>query len=251
MDFAALMSKEISKAKGPEKSSGKETDKSSTQPTKKYMRRGDVEAARVEAYKQEQERLAREREERIANKRKLDEEEADRKREREDKKRRLAEESKARREEEELAKERERRRRLGLPDLPEDKPEDVPEEEDIEEDELIEKLRAMDAPARLFGEDYKARLRRYRRLVQRAAIPKQKITDGPIPTTLEPVSGGTDDHSGNDPQGPRESTVPFPAVGLILQHGFVRMGIGSGKAGCHRAAEFPGKASIQCYDPIP
>ncbi|OGE47705.1 hypothetical protein PENARI_c038G07249 [Penicillium arizonense] len=189
MDFAALMSKEISKAKSPEKSSGKETDKSSTQPTKKYMRRGDVEAARVEAYKQEQERLAREREERIANKRKLEEEEADRKREREDKKRRLAEESKARREEEELAKERERRRRLGLPDLPEDKPEDVPEEEDIEEDELIEKLRAMDAPARLFGEDYKARLRRYRRLVQRADIPKQKITDGPIPTTLEPVSG--------------------------------------------------------------
>lgn len=193
MDFAALMSKEISKAKSSDasKPSSQESGKSSPAvATKKYLRRGDIEAARIEAYNEEQERLAREREERMANKRKLDDEEAQRSREREEKKRRLAEESKARREEEENAKEHERRRRLGLPDLPESTPADGDEEEDIEEEELITKLREMNAPVRLFGEDDRGRLRRYRRLVQRAAAPKQKITNGPIPTTLEPVSGG-------------------------------------------------------------
>lgn len=193
MDFAALMSKEISKAKGDPKSSGsaKETD-NTPEPSKKYMRRGEEEAARVAAYKEEQERAQREREDRQAKKRKLEEEEADRKREREDKKRKLAEESKKRREEEEEAAERERRRKLGLPELPsKEDAERASEnaEKDIEEEELIEKLRELDEPVRLFGENHRSRLRRYYRLVQRAAS-QQKMTDGPIPTTLEPVSGG-------------------------------------------------------------
>ncbi|KAJ5131552.1 uncharacterized protein N7515_007591 [Penicillium bovifimosum] len=193
MDFAALMSKEISKAKGSEASTSSATDTgkgSPAAPTKKYLRRGDVESARIEAYNKEQARLAREREERLANKRKHEEEEAERNRQREEKRRRLAEESKAKKEAEEKAKERERRRRLGLPELPEDTPAEENEEEDIEEEELTTKLREMNAPIKLFGEDYRARLRRYRRLVQRAAAPKQKITDGPIPTSLEPVPGG-------------------------------------------------------------
>ena len=197
MDFAALMSKEISKAKAPDasKSSGGEKGKGSpAEPTKKYLRRGEVEAARVAAYSEEQERLRKEREDRLANKRKHEEEEADRRREREDKKRRLAEESKKKREEEEEGLERERRRRLGLPELPSKSDDNSPgpedgQEEDLEEDELVEKLRELDEPARLFGENHRARLRRYRRLVRRAAS-QQKLTDGPIPTTLEPVSGG-------------------------------------------------------------
>ncbi|KAJ5205060.1 uncharacterized protein N7498_005939 [Penicillium cinerascens] len=197
MDFAALMSKEISKAKAPDasKASGGEKRKGSpAEPTKKYLRRGEVEAARIAAYNEDQERLRKEREDRLANKRKHEEEEADRRREREEKKRRLAEESKKKREEEEEAQERERRRRLGLPELPSKSDDNSPgpedgQEEDIEEDELIEKLRELDEPARLFGENHRSRLRRYRRLVQRAAS-QQKLTDGPIPTTLEPVSGG-------------------------------------------------------------
>lgn len=196
MDFAALMSKEISKAKGSDalKSSSPDKEKeSSAEPQKKYMRRGDVEAARVAAYNAEQERLQREREGRLAHKRKLEEEEANRKREREEKKRKLAEESRKKREEEEEAKERERRRRLGLPELPpKSESEGTPGpdgagEEDIEEEELIQKLRELDEPARLFGENHRSRLRRYRRLVQRSV---QKLSDGPIPTTLEPVPGG-------------------------------------------------------------
>lgn len=197
MDFAALMSKEISKAKGSDASKAPGADKGkelSVEPQKKYMRRGDVEAARVAAYNEEQEQLRREREERMANKRKLEEEEAHQRRERDEKRRKLAEESRKRREEEEEAKERERRRKLGLPELPstsESRETPDPErigEEDMEEEELIEKLRELDQPARLFGEDHRSRLRRYRRLVQRSTS-VQKMSDGPIPTTLEPVPG--------------------------------------------------------------
>ncbi|KAJ5882915.1 uncharacterized protein N7473_009801 [Penicillium subrubescens] len=190
MDFAALMSKEISKAKGPAASKAKEKE-APTEPTKKYLRRGELEAARVAAYTEEQERLQREREERLSTKRKLEEEEAERKRDREEKKRKLAEESKKRREEEEDKKERERRRKLGLPELPArgETPASEDAEEDIDEEELTKKLRELEEPARLFGENHRARLRRYRRLVKRAAT-LQKLSDGPIPTILEPVPGG-------------------------------------------------------------
>lgn len=198
MDFAALMSKEISKAKGPATSKAPATNKDKDTPaesSKKYLRRGELEAARVAAYNEEQERLQREREERLSTKRKLEEEEAERNREREEKKRRLAEESKKRREEEEDKTERERRRRLGLPELPakndggETPASEDAEDEDIDEAELIQKLRELDEPARLFGENHRTRLRRYRRLVKRAAT-LNKLSDGPIPTILEPVPGG-------------------------------------------------------------
>ncbi|RAL05527.1 mRNA splicing protein PRP18 [Aspergillus ibericus CBS 121593] len=184
MDFAALMSKEISKAKP--KADAQDPSKS------KYTRRGDLEAARIAAYNEEQERLSREREERLAQKRKLEDEEAERRREREDKKRKLAEESRKKREEEEAARERERRKRLGLPELPpteagDDKDADKDDEEDIPEEDLLQKLRELEEPAILFGETHKGRLRRYRRLVQRALTPQQQLSDGPIPTTLELV----------------------------------------------------------------
>ncbi|KAE8355976.1 hypothetical protein BDV28DRAFT_145622 [Aspergillus coremiiformis] len=188
MDFAALMSKEISKAKnGSSSSDQKDT---SNPPEKKYVRRGELEAARIAAYNEEQERSQREREERMVQKRKLDEEEAERRQEREEKKRRLAEETRKKREEEEAAKERERRKRLGLPELPPTSENDAGKEEgeeDIPDEELVEKLREMDEPARLFGETHRGRLRRYRRLVQRSLTPQQQLSDGPIPTTLELV----------------------------------------------------------------
>lgn len=196
MDFAALMSKEISKAKGTDSTKSqaprKEDDASAK---KKYMRRGEVEAERVSAYNEEQERLQKEREQRLAHKRKLEDEDAEKRREREDKKRKYAEESKKRREEEEEKEERERRQRLGLPDLPSKSDKEGTSDhegadnEEIGEEELVLKLRELDEPTRLFGENHRSRLRRYRRLVQRAAT-LQKLSDGPIPTILEPVPGG-------------------------------------------------------------
>ncbi|PYH94868.1 hypothetical protein BO71DRAFT_398576 [Aspergillus ellipticus CBS 707.79] len=185
MDFAALMSKEISKSKAP-----KSEPPDASKP--KYTRRGDVEAARVAAYNEEQDRLSREREEKLAQKRKFDDEEAERRRERDDKKRKLAEESRKKREEEEAIQERERRKRVGLPELPpteagDDKDGADKAEEDIPEEELLAKLREMDEPAILFGESHKGRLKRFRRLVERSLTPKPQMSDGPIPTTLELV----------------------------------------------------------------
>ncbi|KAL3479724.1 pre-mRNA splicing factor [Aspergillus californicus] len=190
MDFAALMSKEIGKAKGP--SPGSEQTGSSKPPEKKYLRRADEEAARVTAYKEEQARLAKEREERIANKRKLEDDEAERRRERDEKKRRLAEESRKKRDEQESALERERRKRIGLPELPPtDEKDETPESEkeageDISEEDLTEKLRGLDEPIKLFGETHRSRLRRYKKLLERS-LEVEKFNDGPIPTTLEPV----------------------------------------------------------------
>lgn len=185
MDFASLMAKEISKAKSPE------TSTPPSGPEKQYLKRSDVEAARLAAYNAEQEKLRKEREQRAERKRKLEEEEAEKNREREEKRRRLAEESRRKREAEAAAKERERRRRLGLPDIPAGSPNDSKEgtplgddDADLGENEVIDKLRAMREPARLFGETHKGRVKRYRRLVQRSLTPQQQISDGPIPTTL-------------------------------------------------------------------
>ncbi|KAA6412136.1 MAG: potassium channel regulatory factor [Lasallia pustulata] len=183
MDFAALMSKEISKGKP----SSQETPDS--EPTKKYLKRADLEAQRQEAYLQEQKTIHREREEKLSQKRKLEEEEAARTRERDEKRRRLASGSHKRREEEDQKAERARRRRLGLPDLPpkpqasaEDPPPPASADADIPDDVLISHLRALHEPATLFGETHRQRLRRYRQLTAAPATPA--ATPGPIPTTL-------------------------------------------------------------------
>lgn len=195
MDFASLMAKEISKAKQATTPATSSSGDGKPAEEKKYVRRAELEAARLKQYQEEQERLRREREEKALQKRKLEEEEAERKRQREEKRRRLAEESRKRREAEEEAAERERRRRLGLPELPPSRtPSEDPEKkqdsgeevEDIPDDDLIAKLRGLGEPAKLFGETHEARLRRYRRLLRKSKEQKQ-VSKGPIPTTLELV----------------------------------------------------------------
>lgn len=179
MDFAALMSQEISKSRPTP----------STESTKKYLKRADLEAQRQEAYLQEQQALQREREVKFERKRKFDEEETARAQEREEKRRRLADESRVRRETDEDQKERARRKRLGLPDLP---PKQgslegslLPEgQEDIPDEELFSKLRALSEPAILFGETHKQRFRRYRRLTAPDPPARPAQSSGPIPTTL-------------------------------------------------------------------
>lgn len=170
MDFASLMSKEISKAK---------SKPGSDEPSKKYMKRADVEAERRAQYLADQRAIEAEKEAKLAQKRKREDEEADANRVREEKRRNLAEESRRRREEREAEEERARRKRLGLPDLVKEVSEEV-EVDDIPDEELIEKLRAMGHPAKLFGESHKQRLRRFRKL-------GIVMTTGPIPTSLELV----------------------------------------------------------------
>lgn len=182
MDFASLMSQQISKS-DPKASSA------STESTAKYLKRADIEAQRQEAYIKEQQALQRERELKLQKKRKLDEEEAIRAEQRDQKRNRLAEESRLRREAEEEKKERARRSRLGLPDLP---PKDqltpggtlLPQsEKDILDEDLIPKLRALNEPIILFGETHKQRLRRYKRLTAPESLSPPQ-SSGPIPTTL-------------------------------------------------------------------
>ena len=182
MEFASLMKSEISKsAKLPTASSV------NADSTKKYLKRADLEAQRQEAYLKEQRAIQAAREEKLSKKRKLEEEEAARNLARDEKRRRLAEESRLRREEEEAVKERARRKKLGLPDLPDPSSEGkegqhplADGEEDIDDEALLGKLRELKEPAILFGENHAQRLRRYRKLT----APRQVLTSGPIPTSL-------------------------------------------------------------------
>lgn len=182
MDFAALMSKELAKAK-PDKAGDK-----------KYTRKADVEADRIAAYNADQAARESARAAKESAKRKLDEAAADEKRQRDDKRARLAERSRAARADEEAAQERARRRRLGLPEEPprdaqaaaaaaeeEDKQAAEDGLEDVCEEELVAQLRQRGQPAVLFGESHWQRVRRLQRV---AAV----VTDGPIPTTLAPVA---------------------------------------------------------------
>ncbi|KAL9623027.1 MAG: hypothetical protein Q9160_002746 [Pyrenula sp. 1 TL-2023] len=185
MDFASLMSSQISKTKSS----------SSASPSNigsKYVKRSDIEAARQTAYAAEQAKLEADREERAHKKRKLDTEEAERARLREEKKQRLAEESKRRREEEDREHERLKRKRLGLPDLPEvsdDKAMTLSKDEasTMSEAEVIANLRQLGQPATLFGENHSQRLKRYKKLQREMSLTDQRLSDGPIPTTLELV----------------------------------------------------------------
>ncbi|RDA90424.1 hypothetical protein CP533_5237 [Ophiocordyceps camponoti-saundersi (nom. inval.)] len=192
MDFAAMMSKELAKAKPAESD-------------KKYLKRSDVEAKRAAAYEAEQKAIEAEREAKAAAKRKREEEQAAEIASREEKRRKLAEASKLRRQELELEEERARRKRLGLPELKNargDNGEDDSGAQDgdadaVGEEELVRGLRALGQPVRLFGESQAARLRRYRKHTT-------VMTDGPIPTTLQLVEG---------PQMKVEGSVPKDADG--------------------------------------
>ncbi|KAF2120000.1 tubulin domain-containing protein [Lophiotrema nucula] len=182
MDFASLMSKHINKGK----------QASTAESSKPYLKRSELEAQRQAQYQAEQGAAEKARLERLDKKRKAEEEEADREAERREKRRRLAEESRRRREEEAEEEERKRRKRLGLPDLPpktkagEEDGTPVPEDEDIPKDELIDKLRSLDEPAKLFGESHRQRLKRYKKRIGADSL-AATMTDGPIPTTLQLV----------------------------------------------------------------
>ena len=181
MDFASLMSAQISKSKAqvPTESA-----------TSKYKRKADLETERQASYAAELESIQQEKGDNLLKKRKFEEEEADKAAVREEKKRKLAEESRMRREQEAAKQERLRRKRLGLPDLP-DKTETKDSaaladgEQDLSDEELSQRLRSLNEPALLFGETHKSRLLRYKKLTAKALRPK--FSKGPIPTTLVPV----------------------------------------------------------------
>jgi pre-mRNA-splicing factor 18 len=178
MDFASLMSKAISKSVPPKNTSTNDSNGTSKQssPPKKYLKKSELVAQRQEQYLAEQRALEELKEAKLQQKRKRQEEEDEANRVREEKKRRLAEESKIKREQQEAEEDRAMRKRLGLPELVKEEVEEVVKD-DIPDDELVEKLREMGHPARLFGESHKQRLNRFKKL---GVI----MTTGPIPTSL-------------------------------------------------------------------
>ncbi|KAK4985641.1 hypothetical protein LTR50_005841 [Elasticomyces elasticus] len=188
MDFASIMSAEISKAM----QTASKNDPTTTEP--KYVKRSEVEAQRVANYRAEQAARESARLEKENKKRKFEEEEDERKRVREEKRRRLWEESRKLKEEEEEAEVRKQRKRLGLPQLSpkvkdgekgeEGRP--LPTEEDVPDAELTLKLRELGEPIKLFGESHKARLKRWRRLTGKDVdgTLRPTLSKGPIPTTL-------------------------------------------------------------------
>ncbi|PSS03868.1 Prp18 domain-containing protein [Coniella lustricola] len=195
MDFAALMSKEISKKKqGASSSSPTKTTTTSANPSsdttaKNYIRKGDAEAARRAAYLAEQDRLEQDRLAKAAAKRKREEDAAIEVKAREEKRRKLADESRRRKEEKDAEEERARRKRLGLPEVPaqdetqggdEDEDDDKDDVARLSEEEVTAKMRSLGEPVTLFGESLTARRKRLRRLTT-------AVTQGPIPTSLQLV----------------------------------------------------------------
>jgi pre-mRNA-splicing factor 18 len=163
MDFASLMEGAIGDASSPSKS-------------KKYMKRADIEAERQATYLAEQRKIEEEKAAKLIQKRKREEEELEASKAREIKRAKLAEESRRRREEQDAEEERARRKKLGLPELIKEVEEEV-EENDIKDEELVEKLREIGEPIKLFGESHRQRLRRFRKL-------GVVMTKSVIPTSL-------------------------------------------------------------------
>ena len=138
MDFSSLMTKEFAKARPASTDSEEKPHPDGASGAKtQYLKKAEIEKQRREAYLEEQATIRREHDERIAKKRKVDEEEVEKKAARDDKRRRLAEESRLRREEEEARKEKARRKRLGLPPLPEPKSDAEAKDEQVPVDEAL------------------------------------------------------------------------------------------------------------------
>lgn len=195
MDFASLMSAQISKSSSPTN-----PEDSSSYPNgaaARYQKRADLQAGRDRVYREEQAARETERLQRTDKKRRQDEEEAQKHREREAKRLRLADEVKQKKIEEDEKCERERRKRLGLPEAPPLPGAVILGQEngdqntiaDLEDEQLYTRLRGLDQPAKMFGETHKERLERYRDVLPRntrqgaVADPSQ-----PVSTSLAPVS---------------------------------------------------------------
>lgn len=138
MDFASLMTKELTPVTPlVDKTPSTPLPSNTSGEKAQYLKKADIEKQRQVAYAKEQATIRREREAKLAEKRKFEEAEVDRKIERDEKRRRLAEESRRRRDEEEARKERARRKRLGLPPLPDSKKESETEGEEKPVDEAL------------------------------------------------------------------------------------------------------------------
>ncbi|KAL7267770.1 hypothetical protein RUND412_009628 [Rhizina undulata] len=161
MDFASILSAEISKKrKSPLPTDAPTTESTDAKP-KKYLKRSELEEVRRAAYEAEQERLAADRAQKAAEKAAAAEAEAQRRAATKEKQARLAEERRKREEEKRAAAEGEKM--------------DVDAEEEVLDAEVIARLRALEQPARLFGESAVGRLKRLRRVESSKEREEEKV----------------------------------------------------------------------------
>ncbi|KAI5793119.1 Prp18 domain-containing protein [Geopyxis carbonaria] len=168
MDFASILSSEISKKR---KAPASTTTTAAAEP-KKYLKRSELEAQRAAQYLAEQKALDAARAARAAEKRAADEADAARREAVREKQRKLAEEAK-RREDERLG------RTKAAPEAAAAEAEDT-----MDDAEAIARLRALGAPAKLFGESHAARVRRVKRLEGRKAT-ATAAEEGELPPLAE------------------------------------------------------------------
>ncbi|KAK9325731.1 hypothetical protein V1517DRAFT_365017 [Lipomyces orientalis] len=191
MDFSALLAKEIAKkkqaatviaSKNENDTSGKPTESD----TPRFIRRGDVEHAREQAYLAE--KAKREEAKRIEHeKRRREQQDEDGRRER---KRREAEQKhlekkRVREEQEEFEKQKKSKNKSRAnttsptPDAREGtaEAEELAKLTELTEEDMLDRLRKLREPARYFGESDKARLRRLRRAEKRAETSDERIEE--------------------------------------------------------------------------
>jgi pre-mRNA-splicing factor 18 len=145
MDFASILSSEISK-KRKETPVAAADSSASEAPSKKYLKRSELEAVRQAEYARKQRELSAQRAARAAEKRREEEEAAAKREAAREKQRQL------------------RAAREGSLEKDEKKAAEGDEGEPMTEEEAIAKLREMGQPARYFGESVQGRIKRCKRV---------------------------------------------------------------------------------------
>ncbi|KAK9378237.1 uncharacterized protein V2V93DRAFT_402238 [Kockiozyma suomiensis] len=185
MDLSALLAKEIAKKKAAAVSAQASSASTSADPPK-YLRRADIEAQRAKQYREEQDKRERARQLEQEQRRREKEEEEER---REKKRVEAAEKYLARKRAQEELEEQERRVKkskkggqlLENIDKKDDESSKTAELENASEEQLVERLRQVQEPARLFDESREERIRRLLRAETRAAkksaTPEQRLAE--------------------------------------------------------------------------
>ncbi|KAK9368007.1 hypothetical protein V1509DRAFT_625072 [Lipomyces kononenkoae] len=188
MDFSALLAKEIAKKKQSATSSANKEDgvskKQGVSDSPRFIRRGDVERAREQAYLEENaKREEAKRLEQEKRRQQRQEEEEERERKRREAEQKYLERKRARMEQEESDKRKKYKGRTNTKSPTPDSREGTVEAEELAklgqltESDIVDRLRMLVEPVRYFGESDKARLRRLRRAEKRAENSDERIEE--------------------------------------------------------------------------
>ncbi|KAJ8097789.1 hypothetical protein POJ06DRAFT_260097 [Lipomyces tetrasporus] len=191
MDFSALLAKEIAKKKEAatvtaSKNENGASHKPAGSDTPRFIRRGDVEHAREQAYLAE--KAKREEDKRLEHekrRREQQDEDGRRERKRREAEQKYLEKKRAREEQEEFEKQKKLKNKnrantkSPTPDAREGTAdaEELAKLTELTEEDMLVRLRKLREPARYFGESDKSRLRRLRRAERRAETSDEVIEE--------------------------------------------------------------------------